>query len=162
MWVKGFLASLRLYANVSKACRDVGIDRSTPIQYKNRVPEGEDRSWFARLWEEAVSEGADRLEEEAWRRATEGTERPVYQGGQMVGTVREFSDTLMVLLLKGHKPDKYRERASLEHSGPNGGPIEAKVYDASLAGRAGAITEILDAARARAAGATNGDTVQPT
>ncbi len=147
IWVRPFLKSLSLNANVTLACRVCEIDRSTPYKYRDVNPV------FAKMWREAEAEGADVLEAEAWRRAVEGYDRPVYQSGVLVGTVREFSDTLMQTLLKGHKPDKYRERVSTEHSAPGGGPMELKVYDASDAGRAKALQELLDAARARAAGA---------
>jgi hypothetical protein len=61
--------------------------------------------------------GADALEDEANRRAREGVERPVYQGGKFVGAIREFSDTLLIFLLKGLKPEKFRENSHIEHSG---------------------------------------------
>jgi hypothetical protein len=37
-----------------------------------------------------------------------------YQGIQ-TATVRKYSDTLLIFLLKGRKPERYRER--VEHSG---------------------------------------------
>jgi hypothetical protein len=49
-----------------------------------------------------------RLEDEAVRRAYEGVERPVFQGGKQVGVVREYSDTLLIFLLKALRPEKYR------------------------------------------------------
>lgn len=79
---------------------------------------------FADGWESALDEGMDWLELEARRRAVEGTLKPVYQGGKKVGTVREYSDILLIFLLKGGKPDKYRERRSIEHSGKAGQPVE--------------------------------------
>lgn len=36
------------------------------------------------------------------------------------------SDTLAIFLLKGQKPDKYRERVSSEISGPGGGPVQIR------------------------------------
>lgn len=56
---------------------------------------------------------ADVLEGEAVRRAYKGVRRPVYQGGLLAGHVTEYSDTLLVFLLKGMRPDKYRERAEV-------------------------------------------------
>ena len=38
--------------------------------------------------------------------------------------MREYSDTLLIFMLKARKPDVYRERASIEHTGANGGPLE--------------------------------------
>ena len=71
----------------------------------------------------------DDLELEARRRAVEGTERPVfYQGGE-VGYVREYSDTLLIFLLKAHRPNKFRERVEHEHKVPQA--IEVKLsFDA--------------------------------
>jgi hypothetical protein len=68
---------------------------------------------FAARWKMALDIGADSLEDEAVRRARDGYDKPVYQGGQMVGTVREYSDTLMVFLLKGARPRKYRDNINL-------------------------------------------------
>ncbi|MBX6773030.1 MAG: hypothetical protein IRY83_14975 [Chloroflexi bacterium] len=72
----------------------------------------------------------DALEAEAWRRAVDGVERPVYQNGQRVGAVREYSDTLLIFLLKGGRPQKYRERYEL--SGPQSQPLLQPVADALL------------------------------
>jgi hypothetical protein len=65
----------------------------------------------------AMQAAGDRLEEEARRRATEGTLEPVFYQGDKVGTVRRFSDTLLIFLLKGAKPEKYRDRTDVRHSG---------------------------------------------
>lgn len=65
----------------------------------------------------ALETAAEVLEQEAWRRAVTGTLKPVYQGGEQVGTVREYSNTLMIFLLKGANPEKYRERVQQQHSG---------------------------------------------
>ena len=54
--------------------------------------------------------GTDLLEDEAWRRAYSGTERPVFQNGALVGKTREYSDLLMELLLKGRRPEKFRDK----------------------------------------------------
>jgi len=41
--------------------------------------------------------------------------KPVYHGGKRVGFIREYSDVLLIFLLKGLRPAKYRER--VEHAG---------------------------------------------
>jgi hypothetical protein len=38
-------------------------------------------------------------------------------------TVKKYSDSLLMFLLKAHRPDKFRERQSIEHTGKDGGPI---------------------------------------
>lgn len=65
------------------------------------------------------------LEDEAIRRAVYGVQKPVYQGGKLVGAVTEYSDSLLQTLLKGAAPDKYGNRVEL--TGANGGPIQNKV-----------------------------------
>jgi hypothetical protein len=60
-----------------------GIGRST--LYEDRRKDQE----FAKAWDDAVMQGIDRLEDEAYRRATAG------------------SDTLLTFMLRGRRPDVY-------------------------------------------------------
>ena len=80
----------------------------------------EEDAEFAAEWERAKAIGLDALEDEALRRAFEGVEVPVLHKGQTVATVRNYSDTLAIFLLKGGKPEKYRERTSTELTGAGG------------------------------------------
>lgn len=50
-------------------------------------------------------------------RALEGWEEPVFHLGVATGTIRKYSDTLTIFLLKGAKPEKYRENSRVELSG---------------------------------------------
>lgn len=72
---------------------------------------------FARAWDEAKAIGLDALEDEATRRAFEGCDKPVFHQGVKCGTIREYSDTLAIFLLKGGKPEKYRENSKVELHG---------------------------------------------
>lgn len=111
-----FLALLRQNGVVTDAAEGAGISRA--VIYTLRTRDGA----FAAAMDEAVAEACDRLEAEAWRRAVVGVEEPVYgrvakdQDGE-IGRVHKYSDTLMALLLKAHKPEKYRERAEVDHRG---------------------------------------------
>lgn len=108
---KKFIASLRLSGgNVSRACKAEGVPRRTAYEWREQDED------FARDWDEAVSAGVDDLEEEARRRAFKGTRKPVYQGGERVGYIQEYSDTLLIFLLKGAKPDKYKDRQESSQS----------------------------------------------
>ena len=104
--------------NIAGACRLTGIGRRTVYHWL------EDDQHFKPLFDDAQVDAADSLEQEARRRALVGTEKPVFQGGRQVGKIREYSDTLLIFLLKGAKPDKYRER--FEHTGKDGGPIRSE------------------------------------
>ena len=77
---------------------------------------------FAAAWDDALDQAADTMEREAFRRAVEGVEETVYgrvdrySDGE-IGKVRKYSDTLLIFLLKGARPEKYRERQQVEHTG---------------------------------------------
>lgn len=64
---------------------------------------------FRRRWREAVNKSVDVLEEEARRRAVIGVEEPVFHRGEICGHVQKYSDTLLIFLLKGMRPKKYRD-----------------------------------------------------
>ena len=121
VWKPLFLEKLREHANVSRAAKDAGISRKTV--YKER----DFSETFASEWDDALEEGLDYLEEEARRRAYEGVDEPVYYQGEKVGTVRKYSDTLTIFLLKGGRPEKYAERNKHEHTGADGGPVAIRV-----------------------------------
>lgn len=104
--------------NVTLAARAAGIERSTAYDRRNG------NEAFAALWDDAMDQAGDLLEAEARRRAYEGWNEPVYgrlagkdAGEGEIGVVRKYSDTLMQTLLKGAKPEKYRERQQIEHTG---------------------------------------------
>lgn len=106
-----FLASLARYGNVKLACTAAKMARDTAYTWRAKQPD------FKAAWEDALKDAVNVLEREAYRRAVKGTDKPVYQQGVQVGTIREYSDTLLIFLLKGAAPDKYRERVQTEHSG---------------------------------------------
>lgn len=111
---KNFLLALSLCGNVSQACRESNVPRATAYEWKEEDAE------FAAAWDRARIIGAEALEDEARRRAHDGVDRPIYQGGKMVGTVRDYSDTLLIFLLKGAMPERYRENSRIEHLGSMG------------------------------------------
>lgn len=80
---------------------------------------------YAAAFADAQDDAADSLEAEATRRARLGVSEPIYQGGKLVGYKRNFSDTLLIFLLKGLRPEKFKDRH--EHSGPGGTPLPVKV-----------------------------------
>lgn len=106
-----FLATLAECGNVTRAAEAAKLNRCHLYRRRNDDPA------FAKAWDEAAAIGVAALEDEARRRAYEGWKEPVYYQGEECGTVRKFSDTLLIVLLKAHMPDKYQERQKVEHSG---------------------------------------------
>jgi hypothetical protein len=113
---RAYLAAYSVTANIVQACRMADIDPKTPYNWLRQKDEA-----YLAAWEAARSIAGDVLEAEAVRRAHEGVDRPVYQQGRLVGYERVYSDTLLIFLLKGMRPEVYRERHEL--MGKDGGPI---------------------------------------
>lgn len=103
-----FLENYAQWANITFACQASGIGRSTFYTWQEHDAE------FAALFNQASEAATERLEKEAWRRATEGTPytRTSYWHGEPVGTDSkvEYSDQLMMLLLRARRPDLYRDK----------------------------------------------------
>jgi hypothetical protein len=83
---EAFLASIRMVPNVSAACRAAKISRNAAYMWRD-----EDET-FAAAWADALEEAIEDLEQVAWERA------------------KDQSDRMMEILLKAHRPDKYVER----------------------------------------------------
>lgn len=118
---KSFLEALATHGNITQACRDSRLSRCAVYDWRDDEPE------FAAEWLEAQDRGTDAIEDEAHRRAVQGTQRPVFYEGQVCGHVQEFSDSLMTLLLKARRPEKFKDRSAAEISGPGGAPL-VQVY----------------------------------
>lgn len=114
-----FLDALADCGNVTQAAETAGAARVTFYRYRKDDPE------FAAAWDAAAEVGAHALEDEARRRGFQGWEEPVFFEGERVDTVRKYSDTLLIFLLKAHFPEKYRDRWQGELTGPGGGPIQS-------------------------------------
>lgn len=71
-------------------------------------------------WDAAVEQGTDALEDEALRRASQGVDKPIFYKGELVTTVREYSDTLAIFLLKGRRPEKFKDRAQVDLGATDG------------------------------------------
>lgn len=90
-WEDKFITLLSANPSVALAARGSGISRTTVYNYRKQSVE------FAQRWRKAKAEALELLEAEAWQRA------------------RKQSDTLMIFLLKAHKPNKYQDRLRILH-----------------------------------------------
>ena len=99
-----FIAKLAETCNVSEACKAAGWSRETAYRRKKNSQA------FAALWEEALEIAKDGVYAEVRRRAIEGIAEPVFQKGKQVGTIRRYSDKLLLALAGAHDP-RFRENA---------------------------------------------------
>ena len=101
-----FVRLLEKHGSVTHVCDMMGISRTCAYAHRR-----EDEP-FKVAWDAAYDLGGFALLDEAHKRAIGG------------------SDTLMIFLLKGHFPEKFRERretlGTMQHTGPGGGPIQAR------------------------------------
>jgi hypothetical protein len=115
-----FLEAYRQTGSIRAAAEAVGINRQTHYDWLS------DDETYPERFQQAKADAAERLEEEARRRAVEGVEEQTgWWKGKPGGTVRRYSDTLLIFLLKGALPAKYRERH--EHTGADGAPLRTEI-----------------------------------
>ena len=102
------LAQVALGKSLTASCLTAGVNWGTFRYWRKHEPE------FDAQVEEAVEAATDRLEDEAFRRAHDGVQgRPVFNNGEIVGYLHEYSDRLLETLLRARRPDKYRENKSI-------------------------------------------------
>lgn len=128
---EAFLDGLREGWSVRKSAYAANVDTTTVYDWRTkseatRRDDGTYSDDFCVRWRAADRDGVDVLEDEAHRRAVVGVEKPVYQQGVMVGTITEYSDTLLGLKLRGKRPETYNTERH-EMSGPGGGAIPMSV-----------------------------------
>ncbi|MPZ68594.1 MAG: terminase [Actinobacteria bacterium] len=99
-----YLSAMRKTGTLTSGCRAAQCSPTTVYQWR------EHDLAFSMAENEAKNAFADALEEEAVRRAWHGVDKPVYQGKELVGMIREYSDTLLIFSLKALRPEKYRDR----------------------------------------------------
>ena len=92
-----------------------GVSRRTYMKWRK------DDEQFNEQCTEAKQMAVDLLEAEAHRRAVDGFDRPVIYQGEVTDTYTDYSDSLLGMLMKGNKPEKYKERT--QHSGSIGRPM---------------------------------------
>lgn len=106
---KVFLETLAKTGKVTHAAQVAGYQDSKYMRAQRLVDEE-----FAEAWDLASDAAADLMEDEALRRATEGTMEPEFFRGRVVGYKKKYSDALLQFLLKGARPLKYRDNMKIE------------------------------------------------
>jgi len=103
--IEEYLARLARFGLKSHASRGLGITQACVNEMLDRCPEWKERE------ADALEAFRDSVEMGAITRARDGWDEPVFQQGGQVGTVKKFSDRLMEVVLKRHRPE-YRDRAT--------------------------------------------------
>jgi hypothetical protein len=99
-----FLRHLAATGNPAQAARLTGVARTATWRLRSSDKD------FRDAWADALEVATDKLEQEARKRA-----------------LRD-SDQLLMFLLKANRPEKYREKTLLEHSGELKGGSQVVVY----------------------------------
>lgn len=105
-----FLEALARGEKAADAAKEAGVGRRTCYRWRTEDPE------FAAAWQKAIKSPKCELELEALRRAVRGVEKPVYRGGEVVGHVTDYSDSMLMFLLKAHYPEKYDPKHTATHN----------------------------------------------
>ena len=100
---RAFLAAFVETGGIARAAKLSGVSWSAHYQWKRN-----DRNYLAQF-DLATEMTADRAEDELHRRAIDGYDKPVTYKGEIRGWYRDFSDTCLIFMLKGLRPEKYRE-----------------------------------------------------
>ena len=100
---RAFLSAFRRTGTVTGAAREAAVSRSAHYAWLDSDIE------YAERFEAANEEATDELEQEARRRALEGVEELVFRGGERVGTIRKYSDPLLMMLLRAKRPHQFKE-----------------------------------------------------
>lgn len=96
------MKSIKNSSNVRAACEAAGISRQMAYLHRSTSLR------FAALWDEALEDAADILEARAWVRS-------------------EVSDTILMFMLKAHRPGKYRETININLLNQEAAKIAAQV-----------------------------------
>jgi hypothetical protein len=139
-----FLAAFAVTGQITAAAKAAKIERHVHYLWLETDPD------YPALFEKARIEAVQALEDEAVRRATEGVFEPNLYQGQFVYPIKGYeldpetglpdrgkpifgkkplgmmkkSDRLLEFLLRAGKPEKFRDRGTVELTGAGGGPIE--------------------------------------
>lgn len=107
---KAYLAHLREHGDRELAAGFVGVQLSTVDRWRREHPD------FLQEEDSTISAFKTTIEDEIRRRAIEGVDEPRFANGALVGTVRKYSDTLLLALARRHIPE-YREVRQLDVTG---------------------------------------------
>jgi transposase-like protein len=128
-------------ANISEAARRIGVSRQLAYGWYDKsrdgkleapnevvLVEGEDPVPLHKAWDDALETATDALEAVAERLASGYDEPLVHQGHvtmrldgdtmmMVPETIKKYDTRMLEILLKARRPEKFRERHQVDHSG---------------------------------------------
>lgn len=107
-----FLTNLAETGNVSASAELAKLPRYQVYEWRRTD------NAFAKHWEDAIGVAVDKLAFEARRRALDGIEEVRYYQGEPIGTIRKYSDQLLMFLLRAYDPDTFLaiRNQNIDHS----------------------------------------------
>ena len=123
---EAFLQRLELTGNISEASDTVGISRMAAFELRNADPD------FDAAIIDVMERVTDRLERKIRERAENGTAKGVWYRGERCGEEIEHHDVLAMFMLKGARPDMYRENQGVQVNVGLSIPAVSKCSDADL------------------------------
>lgn len=106
--VARFLEFIYLTGNLSGACQHINVSFATIGKWRREDPV------FAAAMDEAKERHKDVIEDAIHQRGIVGIDKPVFQGGKLVGYQREYSDSLLIAKAKAYIPEKYGDKLHIE------------------------------------------------
>ena len=104
-----FLEVYRETGSSKVAAKTVGVAFQTAYRHRADDPD------FFEQWVEADEEYTQSMEVEADRRGVQGVDEPIWYAGKNVGTIKRYSDILLIFRLKAKRPLVYRDNAVVKH-----------------------------------------------
>lgn len=118
--IETFFEELAATDHVQKAVAKSGLPSRTVYSWRDNDPD------FAQRWTEARERYVDGLEAEAHRRAVAGTDKGVWHQGVQVGSEKQYSDSILLAMLKAKRKREYGDASKIELTGADGGPVKTE------------------------------------
>jgi hypothetical protein len=87
--------------SVRQACRASGLGRVEMAALRTRIPK------FDQAYHDVFEDVTDKLEEAGIKRAVEGVKEDVYYQGEKCGDRTNYSDSILLAMLKSRRPEVY-------------------------------------------------------
>ena len=120
-WAHTFLtayAGPEAYGTITRAAKAAGTTAKT-VQARRNTD-----IVFDELMRDAEESIRDTVRHEIFRRALDPNERPIYQRGEIVGTVQEYDTKHLEWLAERFMPEEFHIATKIELLNPGGGPAD--------------------------------------